>query len=79
MLADTEARDILLKVLPEVSVKAWTKYGDLYLFRVQYPLDGEEDFDPFFSVNANTGEFREFSILEDGNIDEIAALDWKEV
>ena len=30
--------------------------------------------DPFYSVNINTGEFRDFSILTDGDIGEITNL-----
>lgn len=77
MLDKDQAQMMLEYAVPDFPVKAWAKYNDLYLFRVQFTMPGEEDFDPFFSVDANTGEVKEFSVLQ--NIDEITALDWKEL
>jgi hypothetical protein len=65
--------------LPEVKIKAWTEYRQLYLVRVEYPYPGEQDYDPFFSVNKVTGEVRDFSVLTDGDLSEISALQWEEV
>ena len=37
-------------------------------------LPEEEEMDPFYSVNKLTGEFKEFSIFSDDNIDYIVPL-----
>jgi hypothetical protein len=79
MLAKDEAQNLLEKALPDVPVKAWSRYRNLYLFRVQWPFEGEEDFDPFVSVNSETGEVRDFSVMTDGDISEIGALVWNDV
>lgn len=64
---------------PEASILSWTIYHNLYLFRVRRFEVGEEDWDPFFSVNIADGEVREFSVLADGNLNDIANSGWKEV
>lgn len=74
MLSKAKAQEAI-KILG-LPVKAWVQYKDVYLFRVEFPFEGEEDFDPFFSVDVNTGEVREFSVLTDGDLSEIAALTW---
>lgn len=80
MLTNDDAQTLLDTVLPDdVELKAWAQYRDLYLFRVQYSSLGEEDYDPFFSVNNNTGEVKDFSVLTDGDISEISRLDWQEI
>lgn len=79
MLTEAQAQALVEKALPGVPIKAWAQYGDLYLFRVQYPDLEEADFDPFFSVDTKTSEVKDFSVITDGNISDIAALDWKEV
>jgi hypothetical protein len=65
--------------LPEVEIKAWTEYRDIYLVRVEYPYPAEKDYDPFFSVDKDSGEVRDFSVITDGDLSEISALKWKEV
>lgn len=80
MLTNDDAQILLDNILPDdVEIKAWAQYRNLYLFRVQYSSLGEEDWDPFFSVNSNTGEVKDFSVLTDGDISEISRLDWKEI
>lgn len=80
MLTNDDAQILLDNVLPDdVEIKAWAQYRNLYLFRVQYSSLGEEDWDPFFSVNSNTGEVKDFSVLTDGDISEISRLDWQEI
>lgn len=73
MLTDIEAAGALLEELPGVEIAAHARYQDLHLFRVVFPSEFEADYDPFFSVNVDTGEVNEFSVLEDGDISEIAA------
>jgi hypothetical protein len=76
MLTEEQAQAQLEKTLPEVPIKAWARYDDLYLFRVEHPSSLEADWDPFFSVDSFSGEVRDFSVLTDGDISEIAALEW---
>lgn len=73
MLTEEEARQALESELPGVEIAAQTRYRDVYLFRVVFPSPEEADYDPFFSVDAETGLVFEFSVLEDGDISEIAA------
>lgn len=63
---------------PEASVKAWTEYADIYLFRVEHPDPLEKDWDPFFSVDPLTEEVRDFSVLTDINSEDFSKLEWKE-
>lgn len=67
-----QAADIVKKNLPEGTIQASVSYKGVYLFRVNVNLPFEENLDPFFSVDQNTGEFKDFSIITDGN-PEIAA------
>lgn len=76
MLSEIQARDAITKAFPKTPIKAWTKYNNFYLFRVENPSEEEKDWDPFFSVNIDTGEVRDFSVLTDGNVSEIAKLKW---
>jgi hypothetical protein len=69
-----KAIGIVKKNIPEGKIDAHIRYHDLYLFRVFMDNGLEKGMDPFYSVNVNTGEFRDFSILTDGDIDEILDL-----
>lgn len=42
------------------------EHGDLFIFHINGPDPVEGNLDPFFSVNKNTGEFSDFSIVEGG-------------
>lgn len=78
MLTKEQATIVVKKALPDGNVQRVVEYRDLYLFQVFTSSPGEEDMDPFYSVNRETGEFREFSILTDGNITDITELFTKE-
>lgn len=69
-----KAIDIVKKNIPNGKIDASIRYRDLYLFKVFIDNGFEKDMDPFYSVNINTGEFRDFSILTDGDIGEITNL-----
>jgi hypothetical protein len=73
MFSVQEATEIVRKAIPNGKIQWQTDYQDLYLFQVFTDDPFEEEMDPFYSVNKETGEFRDFSILTDGNA-EIAAL-----
>lgn len=73
MLTDEQATEVLLVELPGIEVAAHAHFKELHLFRVVWPSSEEADYDPFFSVHAETGEVSEFSIMTDGDPSEIAA------
>lgn len=74
MLNVNQAVAIIKKNLPSWKIRAAIDYNGLYIFQVfdDDPLEGRMD--PFYSVNKRTGELRDFSILTDGDISEIAEL-----
>lgn len=69
-----KAINIVKKNIPNGKIDASIRYHDLYLFKVFIDNGFEKEMDPFYSVNINTGEFRDFSILTDGDIGEITNL-----
>lgn len=69
-----KAINIVKKNIPNGKIDASIRYRDLYLFKVFIDNGFENEMDPFYSVNINTGEFRDFSILTDGDIGEITNL-----
>lgn len=69
-----KAINIVKKNIPNGKIDASIRYRDLYLFKVFIDNGFEKEMDPFYSVNINTGEFRDFSILTDGDIGEITNL-----
>ena len=69
-----KAINIIKKNIPNGKIDASIRYRDLYLFKVFIDNGFEKEMDPFYSVNINTGEFRDFSILTDGDIGEITNL-----
>jgi len=74
MLTDIQAKAAVEQALPGAKVEDWISYREVFLFRVQFPSASEANYDPFFYVDKLTGEVRDFSVLTDGNISEIAAL-----
>lgn len=72
MLTDAQAREALAAELPGIEIAAQTRYQKLHLFRVVFPSPEEADYDPFFSVDMETGEVLDFSVLEDGDISEVS-------
>lgn len=69
-----KAINIVKKNIPNGKIDASIRYRDLCLFKVFIDNGFEKEMDPFYSVNINTGEFRDFSILTDGDIGEITNL-----
>lgn len=74
-----QAQTNLVKFYPQATIKVWTPYQNLYLFRVEHPSVEEKDYDPFFSVDKDTGEVRDFSVLTDISMPDFMKLEWKEV
>lgn len=74
MLNETQAQDKVKSFAPNVTLKTWASYKNLYLIKVEWPSKDEKNFDPFFSVDKNTGKVQDFSILPD--LDTIVNLEW---
>lgn len=74
MLSVLDATNIVRKVYPDGIIQKVISYKNLYLFMIFNNRPFEEEMDPFYSVNKNTGVFNEFSILTDGDTDEILYL-----
>ncbi len=69
-----KATDVVKKTFPEGKITSNIEYKNLYIFQVFNPFPGEEGMDPFFSVNKQTGEIRDFSIITDGDTRELTKL-----
>ena len=76
MLDKNQAKAELEKFYPEAKIIACAPYKNWYLFRVEHPSEEEKDYDPFFSVDVNTGRVEDFSIVP--VLSEIANLNWVE-
>lgn len=74
MLDIDAAAVIILKNIPIGVIQSAIEYRDLYLFKVFTTRVGEEQMDPFYSVDKMTGAFSEFSIITDGDTSEILEL-----
>lgn len=74
MLSLQEATEVIHENHPDGKIQKCVEYKNLYLFIVFNNRPGEEEMDPFFSVNKETGEFLEFSVLTDGNTEEVLSL-----
>lgn len=74
MLNLDEATKIITENLPGGRISAVVEYKNLFLFQVFHSMPFEEELDPFFSVDRDTGEFDDFSIIVDGNINEVIPL-----
>lgn len=74
MINVSEATKRLTDSVPSITVKDNVIYRDVYLFRVEFDSESEKNYDPFFSVNIETGEVKDFSVIVDGDIAEITML-----
>jgi hypothetical protein len=75
MLSKAEAIARLKAQNDRVVPKKIIIFGDLYIIlapRKDDPIEG--NFDPFWSVDMNTGEVSGYSIFQDGKAKEIGAL-----
>lgn len=70
MLNIDEAKDIVAKTMHEGTIFLGIDYRDVYLFQVNTD-DEESIFDPFVSVNKETGELKDYCPWIDGNPVEI--------
>jgi hypothetical protein len=68
MLSPTEAKDLLEKSIPEVTVKVMVPFRGSFLVRGELEDPNEAEFTPFFIVNPNTSQIDEFSPAYDGDM-----------
>ena len=74
MLSPTQAAAIIKENHPLGEIQSYVEYRNVYIFQVFNKRPFEEEMDPFFSVDKDTGVFAEFSILTDGDTKEILSL-----
>lgn len=74
MLSIKQAINIAKKKYPQGNIESLIVYNGLYVFKIINDDELEGDMDPFYSVDIMSGEFRDFSIITDGNIAEITKL-----
>ncbi len=67
MLSETQAKSIVAKLYPEVEIVDCFRYEGIYLVRIEQSDPEEANYDPFFSVDPNSGTVKEFSVITDGD------------
>lgn len=67
MFNEIQAKELVEKKNPGVKAVDCFRYESLLLVRVEFPDFDEGNYDPFFSVDPNTGEVKEFSVITDGD------------
>lgn len=60
--------------IPDGKIQAQIEYEGLIIFQIFTDDPHEGQMDPFYSYDPKTGEFRDFSVLTDGNTSEIMDL-----
>lgn len=71
MLTKDQAAIKFKKVLPDREIRAIVPYKNVYLVKAFSNVPFEEEMDPFFFVDKETGAIGEFSVLTDGDPKEI--------
>lgn len=75
MLSKSDARDLLEFKYEGVRVESGIDYENLWVFRAYLPIGGgEENMNPFLSVDKETGATRDFSVRACPNPVEIMRL-----
>lgn len=74
MLDINQAIDVVKSKIPDGFINSAIEYNGLYVFMIFSDDELEGQMDSFYSVDIQTGEFRDFSIITDGNISEINNL-----
>ena len=60
-----QAITIVKKAFPNGIIHKKAEYGNLYLFMVFSPDDSEGSMDAIYSINKETGEFRDFPYMDE--------------
>jgi hypothetical protein len=63
MLNINEAIDVVKKTLPNSKIISFIEHKDLFIFNILISLEEESGYDPFYSVNKVTKEFKDYSFL----------------
>lgn len=64
MLSKTDAKDLLTFKYEGCRVESGIDLGDIWVFRVFMPIGGgEQNMNPFMSVNKTDGSTKDFSII----------------
>lgn len=71
MLTSREALDIVKSVMPKAKIESYIEYRNLFIYQMIIDDPYEGGWDPFYSVNRDTKEFKEFSIMLDGDLTEV--------
>lgn len=75
MLNKSEAAKELISEFPNFKIVKGIEYIDNYIFVVENSEDDlESGMDSFYSVDKFTGKVKEFSVITDGDISELARL-----
>jgi hypothetical protein len=75
MLSEQEALAKVKAFMPGAVPEKIVTYNNLYLVLAPRPNDPVEgDWDPYFSVDMETGVARDYSLFQDGKAREIASL-----
>lgn len=75
MLTQIQALALVKSKFPDSRVLFFLEYRNLFLFQVFDDQDEEEgEFDPYYSVNPQTREIKEFSVMTDANRVELTQL-----
>lgn len=67
MYSELQAKVLVERQNPGVKAVDCFRYQSVFLVRVEHPDEDETDYDPFFSVDPNTGKVSEFSVITDGD------------
>lgn len=73
MLSKQEAQRAVEVEWPDARAMQCVEYKGLYLVRVKWTSPDERDYDPFFSVDPESGVVNEFSIMTDADPVALAA------
>lgn len=74
MYSQVDAHKIAMDHIPNGKVQAVIEYNDRYILQIFTDDPEEGQMDPFYSIDPITGEFRDFSVLTDGDMGDIFDL-----
>lgn len=67
MYNENQAKELVEKKNPGTKAVESFRYNSLILVRVEHPSADEANYDPFYSVDPESGAVNEFSVLTDGD------------
>lgn len=74
MLSLMEAEKVVSKNFPTGKIQKVVEYKELFVFLIFSDEFLEGEMDPYYSVNRETGKFEEFSLITDGDMNELTSL-----